>query len=104
MSTKVKLFFARFEDPKIQKKIDILTDYELRGLISKKECFLPVLVGRVGCLLIDEFGNKTKRLNILAYLPFTSEIPLILGFKTVLEKFELYVNYAKDEAWIEEMK
>ena len=45
-------------------------------------------VGELTCLLADE-ENVTPPLSILAYLTDTDEIPPIIGFARVLDKFKL---------------
>jgi len=82
--------------------VEILTDYEIKGVVPKKGCSLPVQIGRLKCILLDKGGNQTNEIETMAYLPETSEVPLILGFKKLLENFRLTFDYTADEAWIEE--
>ena len=75
---------------RIWNKIEIkkLAKHTLKGIVPKKECSLPVEVGELTCLLADE-ENVTPPLSILAYLTDTDEIPPIIGFARVLDKFKL---------------
>jgi hypothetical protein len=79
-----------------------LTDYCIYGITRKPECLIPVIIGKVDCILLDEEENQTSKLNIYAYLALTSEVPLILGFKDLLSKFFTCFDYKNKEAWIEE--
>jgi hypothetical protein len=33
--------------------IDFITDYIVRGIVPKEECFLPVMIGDISCVLVD---------------------------------------------------
>lgn len=78
----------------------LITDHKIRGVVPKEECTLPVLVGRVNCILVDR-ENFSKERRLLVYLALTNEIPLILGFKDLLSAFELSFSYP-DHAWVRE--
>ncbi len=80
-----------------------ITDHYLKGVVPKKECIVPVLIGNVKCFLMDD-ANETEEMRILAYLALIDEIPLIIGFKDLLERFKLTIDYQNNTAYIEESK
>lgn len=79
---------------------DTIAEHNIHGISRKPECAIPIKIGRVSCILIDEEGNKTEELNIHSYLVLSNEVPLILGFKDLLSKFSTSFNYQKQEAYI----
>jgi len=81
--------------------VNPLTDHRVRGVVPKEECSLRVLVGELNCLLADE-RNYSSELTTVSYLTFTNDVPLIIGFKDLLENFEVCFNYKENKAWIEE--
>lgn len=82
-------------------KVEHITDHYLQGVIPKKDCTIPVSIGRVSCVLLDRQGNVSSELEMLAYLALTDEIPLVLGFKDLLSRFKVCFDYDKREAYIE---
>ncbi len=76
----------------IQSDVEILTDHEMRGIVEKPECSTHVSVGRLNIVLCDEYGNISKEREIFAYFALTDKIPIIIGFKNVLEQMTLHVN------------
>ena len=82
---------------------NVLGDYEMRGIIPKEECKVSVDVGKVRCLLTDKFGNTSKEIEIYAYLAPTNRVPLIIGFKNLLEEFRIIIECKKNEAILEEI-
>lgn len=78
-----------------------ITTHKVQRINPKPECSIPIIIGKVKCVLLDERGNQTKETEIHAYLALTDEVPLILGFKDLLTEFRLCFSYP-DEAWIEE--
>jgi hypothetical protein len=47
-------------------------------------------------------GNLSPELEILAFLAKTDQVPLILGFARLLERFPVHFDYEGGEAYIEE--
>jgi hypothetical protein len=47
-------------------------------------------------------GNLSPELEILAFLAKTDQVPLILGFAGLLERFPVHFDYEGGEAYIEE--
>lgn len=46
-------------------KLGILaTGYSMRGIVPREECKLPVDIGEVHCVLLDEEGNRAKEMKI----------------------------------------
>lgn len=58
-------------------------------------------IGSVTGVIIDGEGNVTDELAFRAYLASTDEIPIVLGFKDLLEKFEVCFNFPQRRAYIE---
>lgn len=81
----------------ITKKIK---DYKVKGLNPKEECSIPACIGEIECILFDEV-NQTELLKVRAYLAYTDEVLLVIGFKDLLEKFEVQFNFDENKAFIE---
>lgn len=79
--------------------VKIFADHEMRGIVPINECSIPVIVGEIDAMVVDEKDN-TKEISVLCYFALTDEIPLILGFKTLLEEFECCFNYRENRAFI----
>ncbi|RLG25866.1 hypothetical protein DRN76_02165 [Methanosarcinales archaeon] len=77
----------------------ILADYEVRGVAPKPECKVDVKVSKIKCVVFDELGNQ-KGFEIFAYLASVGDIPLILGFKDLLEKLDLHIEFSENKAWL----
>lgn len=74
-------------------------DHQVGGLGKGS---IPVSVGRIGCMLTDRQGNKTKELEVIAYLAKTDKVPLILGFKDLLEGFNICFDHREKRAYVED--
>lgn len=74
-------------------------DHQVGGLGKGS---IPVRVGRIGCMLTDRQGNKTKELEVIAYLAKTDKVPLILGFKDLLGGFNVCFDYRERRAYVED--
>lgn len=81
-----------------------LGKHEVRGIVPRPECTLPVIVGRLECRLVDNEGQRTKPLEIKAFLASTDKVSLILGFKDLLAKFAHHFDYRTDTAYIDTRK
>ncbi|MCK4476864.1 MAG: hypothetical protein KAU16_09075 [Methanophagales archaeon] len=77
----------------------MLADYEVRGVSPKPECKVDVKVAKIKCVVFDELGNQ-KGFEIFAYLASVEDIPLIIGFKDLLEKLDLHIEFSKNDAWL----
>lgn len=82
--------------------IEVLTDYEMRGVVPREECKVPVDIGKIKCILVDRFGNTSREFEIYAYLVPTNLVPLIIGFKDLLEDLKIVIECKKNEAIIED--
>jgi hypothetical protein len=52
--------------------------------------------------LLDYENHKaTDEIKLVAYLPLTNKLPIILGFKDLLEKFKINADYQNNQAWLE---
>jgi len=80
-----------------------ITRHYVGGIVPRKECSIDVIIGKIKLKLIDE-ENETDEMEICAYLAMTDEVPLIIGFKDLLTKFKIYIDFPENEAWIEEKK
>lgn len=80
---------------------EIFADYYVRGLSPKKECSVDFKIAKVELIIFDESGNMAPELEIFAYLAMDDGIPLILGFKTLLDEFKICFNHKDDKAWLE---
>lgn len=80
---------------------NILLDYQMRGIVPKEECKVPIKIAKVKAILFDEFDNKTPELELFAFLSLTKDVPLILGFKSLLEKFRVCFDYKENRGFIE---
>ncbi|MEE9151490.1 MAG: hypothetical protein V3U20_06635 [Thermoplasmata archaeon] len=73
----------------------IMGAYEVHGLVPNEECKMDVKIGTLRVVLLDENGNQTEE-EITAFFAERDDIPLILGFKDLLENYELNIM-PKDE-------
>ena len=60
--------------------------------MPKKECKIDVKVGWVTGKIVDKQGNATHETKFRAFLASVDNIPLIVGFKDLLDKFKLTIN------------
>ena len=79
---------------------EILTEHEIRGISPRKECAVPALVGNVRVVLLDENSNRSDAVAVTSYLALTNRVPLIVGFRDLLERYDLFFSYVKNDAWI----
>jgi len=60
-----------------------------------------VKIGWVNALILDRLGNQTSKLRFRAYLAPTDDIPLIIGFKDLMDRCELQFNSKSLKGYIE---
>lgn len=86
----------------IWKRCSIQThkDYEIRGLVPKEECSQLVCFGEITCRLFDEH-HITDPIVMKADLAYTDDVPIILGFKDLLEEIPIHIACKKDIAYLE---
>jgi len=80
--------------------VDVVAEHKMSGAVPDK--ILPVNVGYVKGKFIDEYGNESKEIRFLSYLTFTNKVPIILGIRDLLEKFDLCILFSQNKAYIEE--
>ena len=78
-----------------------LTDHHVRGLVPGKECVMDVEVAWVRAMIVDVEGNRTDEIRFRALLVPSDEIPIVIGFKDLLERFEVCFNFPQRRAHIE---
>lgn len=79
-----------------------IAEHKIKGINSKDECAIPVFIGKIKCQLLDK-KSKTNEFEMLTYLALSDNIPLILGFKNLLDKFKICFEHSKKYAFIEEI-
>lgn len=82
-------------------EVEEKADHSVQGLIPKKECSLPVKVSIVKGRLFDEELNCTRDVKFYAYCASDDGVPLILGFKELLDRFPVYFDIESDAAYLE---
>ncbi|HDS45258.1 MAG TPA: hypothetical protein ENN68_04070 [Methanomicrobia archaeon] len=82
--------------------IDVMANYELKGLNPRRECAIPSIIGKVVCILLDDQGNQSEEIETTSFLAYTDKVPLIVEFKNVLPKFKVCFNYANGDAYLME--
>jgi hypothetical protein len=75
--------------------------HTLEGIVHKKECIVPVDIGKIKCVLLDREGNETRILNVISFLAPSDDIPIVLGFRDLLTEFKIYFDYKKNIAYLE---
>lgn len=83
-------------------KVKKIGSYDIQGISSKTECRIPCHVGQITSRFIDETGGISKKLEMKAFLAFTDEVPLIIGFKDILSEFKVCFNRKKNIAFLDE--
>lgn len=77
-------------------------DHSVQGIVPKKECSLPVKVSIIRGVLFDDVLNHTNEVEFYAYCTLDDRVPLILGFKDLLETFAIHFDIRSDVAYLEE--
>lgn len=81
-------------------KVNEIKDYAIRGIVPKRECSLPVTIGEISCILLDK-EQSTEKIKVKSYLAYSDEVPLIIGFKDLLDSFGIYLDFRKNQAYLE---
>jgi len=82
-----------------QCKVEKIRDSVIRGVVPRPECVLPVTLANLTCMLVDG-QNKTSELPIKAQLAHTDEVPLVIGFRDLLDSVELHIDYKRKVAYL----
>jgi len=80
------------------KRETLTENANISGINDKPECQLPVNIGTITGIIVDEDHNNTFPLTFLTYLMKSNKTILILGFADILEAVELHVDYQKNHA------
>ena len=81
--------------------VDMIAEHHIGGVLPGET--MPVKVGYVKAMLLDEFGNESQEIRFLAYLALTNNVNLLLGVRDMLERFTLHIDFANDEAYLQEI-
>lgn len=81
--------------------LELEAEHEIHGINPTEECKIPVKVGKIKCILVDNEGNRSRELPARVYLASSNLIPLLIGFNGILEKFKVYFDYIANEAYLE---
>lgn len=86
----------------LSERIDkqITGSYKMKGLNSRDECSIPVVVGKTKCVLFDKSANTSEELEIACYFAHSDEIPVIIGFADILTKFKINIDYPNKNAFL----
>lgn len=77
-------------------------DHSVQGIVPKKECSLPVKVSFINGVLFDDELNYTKEVKFYAFCALDDRVPLILGFKDLIENFTIHFDIRSSVAYLEE--
>jgi len=79
---------------------EAIRDSIIRGVVPLEECQLAVTLAEVKCKLVGA-QNESGILSVKAHLAPSDVVPLILGFKNLLDRVPLHADYQRGEAFIE---
>lgn len=82
--------------------VDERVDHSVQGIVPKEECSLPVKVSIIRGVLFDDELNHTNEVEFYAFCAIDDRVPLILGFKSLLERFTICFNISSGVAYLEE--
>ncbi|MBI4669586.1 MAG: hypothetical protein HY747_10480 [Elusimicrobia bacterium] len=82
----------------LEKKAHFKT--KISGIVPHSKVFLKAILADVDGALVDS-RNVTEPLAFPAFLADSREVPIILGFARLLEKFKLVVDTPQNRAWVE---
>ncbi len=74
-----------------------LADHSMGGIAGG---VVPVQIAEVFGQLLDQQGNTTEEMRIIAFLSTRDEAPLVIGFKDILDSFESRFDYRKGIAYL----
>ena len=77
----------------------ILGEHYIKGLVPNAK--LNVKVGEIKAVFIDML-NISKEYSFLSFFSLNDQTPLILGFKELLSKFKVTIDYTDNFARLEE--
>ncbi|NQE05705.1 hypothetical protein C5S32_07535 [ANME-1 cluster archaeon GoMg1] len=74
----------------------------VQGIVPKEECSLPVKVSIISGVLFDDELDHTNEVEFYAFCAIDDRVPLILGFKDLLETFAIHFDIKSGVAYLEE--
>ena len=85
--------------PYIWKDCDtrIIRPSQITGVVPLPECSLPVTLAEIVCKLVDQ-NSESREFKIKAHLAHTDEVPMIVGFKDLLDCMKLEMDYKNKSA------
>ena len=96
MSTKIRLYI--WKGCRIE--AEAIRDSTIRGVVPLEKRQLTVTLAEVRCRLVGA-QHESSILSVKAHLAPSDVVPLIFGFKNLLDRVPLHVDYQKGEAFIE---
>ncbi len=81
-------------------QFEIIGQHVLKGVLIKKECEIPVKIAKITAKFIDA-KNVSKEYIFTAYLVDGDKVPLLIGFRELMELFGVTINIKNKEAFIE---
>ena len=82
-------------------EVNLLGEHYVRGLVPKEECFMNVKVGAVKVRLVDDEGDQTDNFSVRTFLAPVDAVPVIIGFKDLLEWFIVHFDPVEKIGYIE---
>ena len=79
---------------------EAIRDSTIRGVVPLEECQLAVTLAEVKCKVVGA-QHESDILSVKAHLASSDAVPLILGFKNLLDRVPLHADYQKSQAFIE---
>ena len=90
---------AVWRDLEVEVDVD---DVRFGGINDKPECQIPASLGRVRGFFVDEEGRHSRELTFPAFLAHTDQVPILLGFANLLDRFQVCFDYDRNDAYLEE--
>lgn len=79
-----------------------IADYEIQGIVPKKECKIPAIIAEISCFICDKNGNETREIKTNAFLVKSEKVPLIIGFRNLLSKLKVCFDFDENSAFLVE--
>ncbi|MEW6607704.1 MAG: hypothetical protein AB1414_09685 [bacterium] len=76
------------------------TTFNLHGLIRKSKDVLPVYLGEITCVILDDI-QVSPPISLKSYLALEDDCPLLLGFEGILSSHKLICDYPNKAAYFE---
>ena len=79
--------------------VRVIAQHHMGGVVPEKN--IPVNVGYIKAKIVDEEENSTDEIEFLSYLALTNKVPLILGMRDLLERFDIHILFSEDKTYLE---